>query len=199
MADTTIYARDSKTGITQPIKLIDNLDGTYSFGPAGGDASQTTSLAIKTKTDLILSGNKLITKTSTSNLTSGTLFNIVGSVQILSIIGRVSTAIQNSAQTVKLSAVADALTAVDLCTALTITNFAVGSVLYISGTFTDAMLGAGATAVGVVPGTQTPIIISVTTSGTLTVTFGTSGSLTGAIVWECLWIPLNSTGSITAA
>ena len=159
--------------------------------------------AIKTAITTLLTNasSRMVTKTSTSVLTSGTLFNVTGSVQILSITGKVTTAIANTAQTVKLSAVVDALSAVDLCTALTITNFAVKSTLYIDGTFADAMLGAGvgAAASAVIPGQATPITLVCTTSGTITVTFGTSGSLTGAIVWEILWIPLNSTGSIVAA
>jgi roadblock/LC7 domain-containing protein len=142
---------------------------------------------------------RVVTKTSTSNLTSGTLFNIVGSVQILSIIGRVSTAIQNSAQTVKLTSTCDSLAAVDLCAATTITNFAVKSLLWLTGTFADVMSGGGVTAINVVAANASPIVISTTTSGVISTVFGTSGSLTGAIVWEVLWIPLNATGSIAAA
>jgi hypothetical protein len=55
MANTLIYARDSKTGLTYPLKLIDNGDDTYSLSENSGvgDASQVTLLAVKTVTDAI--------------------------------------------------------------------------------------------------------------------------------------------------
>ena len=54
MSDTVLYVRDPQTAQLLPIKAIDNLDGTYSLtDAAGGDASQTTLLAVKTQTDTI--------------------------------------------------------------------------------------------------------------------------------------------------
>ena len=53
MANTTIYVRDSITGVRLALKAIDNNDGTYTLGSGSGDASQITSLAIKAKSDLI--------------------------------------------------------------------------------------------------------------------------------------------------
>lgn len=50
MSDTVIYARDAYYGITQPIKLVDNGDGTYSFGTAGGSARIFTSTSTSTTT-----------------------------------------------------------------------------------------------------------------------------------------------------
>jgi hypothetical protein len=149
-----------------------------------------------------LTGNnnpRVVTKTSTSLLTSGTLFNIAGSVEIVTIIGRVSTAIQNSALTVKLTNTNDSLAAVDICAATTITNFAVKSLLAVTGTFADVMTGGGVTAVNILAINPSPIIVSTTASGVISTVFSASGSLTGAITWEVLWIPLNAAGRITAA
>ena len=149
---------------------------------------------IANQTSVILPGVKLVTKTSTSTLTTGTLFNWAGSIQILSIIGRVTTAIQNQATTVKLGIQADALTIEDMCATLDINAFAVGTLLGITGTYADAMIGT--TGVPTKPPT-TPINATCITSGIIKVTYG-AGS-TGAIVWELLWVPLNATGSVTAA
>jgi len=150
--------------------------------------------AIKAKTDLILPGTKVVTKTSTSTLTTGTLFNVAGSVQILSIIGRVTTVIQSQATTVKLGIQADALTIEDICATLDINGFLVGSMLGISGSYTDAMIGT--TGKPSKPPT-TPINFTCITSGIIKVTYGAASS--GAIVWEVLWIPLNAAGSVVAA
>lgn len=150
--------------------------------------------AVKAQTDLILPGVKLATKTSTSTLTTGTLFNWAGSVQILSIIGRVTTQIQNQATTIKLGIQADALTLQDICATVDANNFLVGTMLGITGSYTDAMVGT--TGVPTKP-PMTPVNATCVTSGIIKVTYGAASS--GAIVWEILWCPLNAAGSITAA
>jgi len=137
----------------------------------------------------------LATHTSTSFLTSGTIFTIAGHVQILSIIGKITTAIPGTAQTVKLSTVIDSLASVDIATALTITSFAQYSVIYTDGTIGDAMLGT--TGVAIVPAQAAAFDIDAAVSAVITATFGTSGSLGGTIVWECLWVPLDASGSVT--
>lgn len=141
--------------------------------------------------------NRLLkTKTSTSPLTTGSLFTWAGSIGIVSITGRVSTIIEAQATTVKLSITPDALAAYDICTTKDINAFAVGSLLSITGTAADAMIGT--TAVGTLaPGQASMIIATCITSGTITVTYGAAS--TGAIVWEILWIPLNAAGTVAAA
>ncbi len=136
----------------------------------------------------------LATKTSTSTLTTGTLFTWAGSVQILAIIGRVTTVIQGQVTTVKLGIQADALTIQDICATKDVNAFAVGSILSITGTYTDAMIGTTG-----VPtyANMTAVNATCITSGIIKVTYG-AGS-TGAIVWEVFWIPLNAAGSIVAA
>jgi len=141
-----------------------------------------------------LHGIKLVTKTSASPLTTGTLFNWAGSVQILSIIGRVTTVIQAQITTCKLGIQADALTIQDMCATLDINGFLAGSMLGITGTYADAMTGT----TGVPTRAPTlPINATCITSGIIKVTYGAAS--TGAIVWELLWIPLNAAGSVTAA
>lgn len=144
-------------------------------------------------TNLVLRGQKLVSKTSASALTTGTLFNWTGSVQILSIIGRVSTVIQAQATTVKLGIQADALAIQDICATLDINGFAAGSQLGLTGSYTDAMIGT--TGVPTKP-PMIPINATCTTSGIIKVTFGAAS--TGAIVWDLFWIPLNAAGNLTA-
>ena len=58
MADSILYVRDPKTSDLVPLKAYDNGDGTYTLGAGAGsgDALQSTSLAVKAKTDLIPAG-----------------------------------------------------------------------------------------------------------------------------------------------
>lgn len=59
MADIILYVRDPETAQLIPIKAYDNGDGTYTLGAGAGsgDALQSTSTAIKAKTDLIPADN----------------------------------------------------------------------------------------------------------------------------------------------
>jgi hypothetical protein len=154
--------------------------------------------AIKAQTDLIPPGTKFATKTSTSHLTTGTLFNWTGNIQILNIEGRVTTQLEAAAQTARLYATADALAALNLCAASgDLTGFVVGTALHITGTLADAMAGTSGVAIHIAQ--AIPINLPCATSGVLGVTYGTSGSLDGAIVWEVLWIPLTPTSTFVAA
>jgi hypothetical protein len=139
-----------------------------------------------------------VTKTSTSHLTSGTLFNFAGTIGIVSITGRVTTACEAAANTCKLSIVSDALAAYDICAVKDLTGLGIGTLLSITGTAADALIGT--TVVGsIAPGQASMVVTTCITSGTITVTFSDSGNRDGVIVWEVLWIPLNAAGSVTAA
>jgi hypothetical protein len=135
----------------------------------------------------------LLPKTNTSPLTSGTLSTMTGTIAILGIIGRVTTAIQAQATTCKISEQMDSLHAVDLCATLDLNGFAVGSALSLDGTNADAMIGATGVPEAVL--FATPKVLTCTTSGIITVTFGAAS--TGAIAWNFLWMPLDSAGSLT--
>lgn len=135
------------------------------------------------------------TVTSSSPLTTGTLFTFTGSIEIVRIIGRIETAIQHQATNVKLSVVCDALTAVDICANKDIDQFGVGSLLQITGTAANALNCT--TLVGVTaPQIQVnPIVATCVTSGTITVTYGAAS--TGKIVWEMIWRPLTVNADVT--
>jgi hypothetical protein len=132
---------------------------------------------------------------STSPLTSGTVFSFTGSIKF-TIIGRVIHAIQAQATTVKLSVVCDSLASFDICSTLDLNGFPIGSLLTITGTAANAMVGT--TGVGVAaPGQANAITATCIKSGTITVTYGAAS--TGAIEWEIQWTALNAEGNVTPA
>jgi len=167
----------------------------------GSEISDTAILAdtasILAKTNLILPGTKFATKTSTSNLTSGALFNYAGTIGILSITGRITTVLQSAAQTIKLTCTPDALAAVDLCATKDCNAFGVGTLLSITGTLADALVAT--TVIGAAIGQASMITATCVTSGVISVVFGTSGSQSGAIVWEIFWTPLTPGATLVAA
>jgi len=154
------------------------------------EARQTILLGVAAEANILA---KLLAKSSSSPLTSGNLAALTGSVQILSIIGRVTTAIQAQGTTVNLSLVSDSLASFDICTTLDINGFAVGSLLTIDGTPADAMIGTTGVAVAIAQ--AKPIDFTCITGGHLTVTYGAAS--TGAIAWEIRWLPLNAAGSMS--
>lgn len=132
--------------------------------------------------------------TSASPLTTGTLFTFTGGIEIIRIVGTVSTVIQAQATTVKLSVKPDAQTAVDICATKDVNGFAAGSMLQITGTAANAMVGTTAVAV-TAPATQVnPITAMCVTSGIITVTYGAAS--TGAIRWDMVWRPLTADATV---
>jgi hypothetical protein len=131
-----------------------------------------------------------------SNVATGTLFTFRGTVKILNVIGKVTTQIQAQACTLRLGVIADSLSEVFLCTASgSVSGFAVGSVVTITGTLATAMTAT--TAVGVNLAQATAIVASCVTSGTIKLT--TTATNTGVISWEILWQPLSQDGNISPA
>ena len=158
----------------------------------------TATSTVQAKTDLILPGTKFATKTSGSHLTSGAIFNWTGTIGIVSIIGRVTTALEAATpQTIKLTCTPDALSATDLCATKDANAFGVGSLLTITGTLADDMIGT--TVVGCAVSQASMITCTCVTSGVISTVFGTSGSKDGVIVWELLWIPLTPGATCVAA
>ncbi len=90
------------------------------------------------------------------------LFNYTGLIQIDSIVGIVTTVIETKVTAYKLQVVADALAAYDLCATLDLSAFAAGTILSITGTAANALVGT--TAVGAMaPGQANPVIASCVT------------------------------------
>ena len=136
---------------------------------------------------------RVATATSASPLTTGTIFTYTGTIEIMAIVGRVTTVVQAQATTVKLSTVNDALSAYDLCTTVDANAAAVGTLLSITGTAANAMV---ATAGGALAPTQASrIITTCTTSGIIRATFGAAS--TGAIAWMLVWRPVSAGATVT--
>ena len=134
-----------------------------------------------------------LSKLDSSALGNQTLFTFTGDINFI-IWGVVTSDIQNQATTCKLSVVSDSLTAYDICANLNIQAFVAGSLLSITGTAANAMVGT--TGVGAIaPGQASFVHATCITSGTITVTYGAAS--TGAILWKIKWVPL--TGSPTVS
>ncbi|MCK9569872.1 DUF4815 domain-containing protein [Candidatus Pacearchaeota archaeon] len=158
---------------------------------------QTVVDGIEAKTDLILPGTKFATKTSTADLTSGDLFSYTGSVGIISIIGRITTDIEDVSVTVKLTITPDALSAKDICAVKDIQDFVAGTLLSITGTFTDALVATDGEGCAVSQASM--ITATCVTSGKISTVFNPSADNSGVIVWEILWIPQTPGATLVAA
>jgi hypothetical protein len=120
------------------------------------------------------------------------IFNIVGGrVVVTSIVGEVTTAIQNQANNTKLTSNPTTGTSVDMCAVLSIANDEVGCLYSITGTPADAMIGTNA---GLVPAMAKSQVIPV---GTIDLDCGASN--TGSVKWAITYIPYDDGAYVTAA
>lgn len=153
---------------------------------------------IQAKTDLILPGIKIATKTLatiSATVTDNNLFTVTGLVDILSITLFVTTTM-GTARTLRLGIYDATLTTEQfMCAASSSIAFALGTLLGITGIITDAMVGT--TAVGQIPSQAQALTERPTTTATIRLT--AAGASTGVIVAEILWIPKNAAGSVVAA
>ena len=138
----------------------------------------------------------LVSKANTSHLTTGTLFTFTGTIEIVSIIGRITTDTEAAANTCILSITPDAQTAVDICATKDLNHLHAGTMLHITGTLNAAMIGVDG--VGVAVSQATKITATCVTSGVISVTYGTAAK-DGAIMWELSWLPLSQGATVTAA
>lgn len=119
------------------------------------------------------------------------LFTISGGmVLLIDIVGVVTTVIQTQTNNTKLISNPTVGTDVDICAALNISADAVGDVYTITGTFSDALVGAGAAAAA----QAKPVILP---AGTLDLSC--SASNTGAIRWVLHYLPLEDGATVRAA
>lgn len=121
------------------------------------------------------------------------IFTVTGRVKLLSILGTVTTAIQNQANNTKLTATPSAagLAAVDICATLDIANDAIGTTYNITGTFATALVGASN---GAAVYQAAPVTLE---AGTLDL--NCSASNTGSVRWEVQYVPLDPGARMIAA
>lgn len=124
--------------------------------------------------------------------TQSALFNVVGGrVLVTSIVGEVTTAIQNQANNTKLVANPTTGTDVDLCAVLSIANDEVGCLYGITGLFSDAMVGANA---GATVAPRNAVVVPVGT-----IDLNCAASNTGSVKWSLTYVPLDDGAYVTAA
>ena len=137
---------------------------------------------------------KYVTQTNVATLpqsADGALFTITGKVIIHQIVGEVTTVIQTQTNNTLLKINPTVGADVDLCSVLSITAKAVGSLFTITGTFANAMIN---TVSGAVPTQASPVLL---TAGSLELECAASN--TGAVKWTCVWEPVDPGSQVIAA
>lgn len=115
--------------------------------------------------------------------TTATIFTVTGKCLVTSIVGEVTTGIQNQACNLKISnLVTTPSGTVDLCANGAIANAAVGTQLVLPAAFATAL------AVDTAGAAVLPIVQDIVLAGTIILT--TSATNTGAVKWLIRWIPL---------
>jgi len=124
--------------------------------------------------------------------TQSALFTVTGGrVLVTAIVGEVTTVIQTQANNTKIVANPTAGTDVDICAVLNISADEVGTLYGITGTFTDAMVGANAGA------TVVPDRGVVVAAGTIDLSCAASN--TGSVKWAIFYLPIDDGAYVTAA
>lgn len=124
--------------------------------------------------------------------TTGNLFTVTGGrILLTSIVGEVTTAIQNQANNTKLVSTPTTGTAVDICAVLDIAADEIGCLYGITGVFSDALVGANAGA--------TPIQQRATVVPVGNIKLSCAASNTGSVKWSMTYIPLDDGASVAAA
>ena len=124
--------------------------------------------------------------------TQSALFTVTGGrVAILGIIGEVTTVIQTQANNTKIVANPTTGTDVDICAVLNISADEVGTLYGITGTFSDAMVGANA---GATVMCGRPVVVP---AGTIDLNCAATN--TGSVKWALFYLPIDDGAYVTAA
>lgn len=122
----------------------------------------------------------------------GSLFTITGGrIEVLGIVGEVTTVIQTQANNTKIVGVPTTGTAVDLCAVLNISAKEVGTLFGITGTFATAMVGANA---GASVMCATPVVVPIGA-----IKLDCAASNTGSVKWTLVWRPVDAGADVAAA
>lgn len=124
--------------------------------------------------------------------TQSALFTVTGGrIIVTSIVGEVTTVIQTQANNTKIVSNPTTGTDVDLCAVLDITADQVGCLYGITGTFSDAMVGANAGAT-IIPARMIVVPVG-------TIDLNCAASNTGSVKWKLTYVPLDDGASVSAA
>lgn len=132
--------------------------------------------------------------TSIPKLVTGTvvLFTVTGRVKIISLFGEVTTVVQNVAVTLKVTANPTTGTDLDWCIATNIQALPLGSVVGLTGAFSDALVVPSLVNSGAAYGGGAPFIFDM--PGTIDSV--ATGAATGAITWYCEYSPMSAGASV---
>jgi hypothetical protein len=124
--------------------------------------------------------------------TQSAIFTVTGGrVLVTSLVGEVTTAIQNQACNLKITANPTTGTDVDIAANLNVQADEAGCLYGITGLFSDALVGANA---GATVAPRNPVVLPV---GTLDLV--TSATNTGSVKWSITYVPLDNGASVAAA
>ena len=134
---------------------------------------------------------------------TSTLWNVTGDVYVTTIVGVCTTTIGAVANATKLSAKCGALTAVDICATADINALAAGTLFMPVTTFATAAGIAATNGVQInvpitAPGMGFIMCCGTTNAGIITVTCAGT-SVTGAMRWTLVYMPLSSGSQIVSA
>lgn len=118
------------------------------------------------------------------------LFNVTGKINLIQIIGTVTTECHADANNIKIKCNPTVGADVDLCANVNLTSAAVGTTLTITGTLANAGI---LTATGVIPKQASPILLP---AGDIEIEC--SASKTGAISWVLVWEPVDAAAAVAA-
>ena len=138
---------------------------------------------------------QLATANSTANLTDGDIFTFTKSIEIIAIIGRMTTVHPAAANTCKLTITPDAFAAYDICGATDLTGMDAGTLLSITGTAAGGLVVTDAVG-AIAPGQANPVYATCVTNGVISTVFSDTGNQSGAIKWMMLWRPLEAGATV---
>ena len=177
--DVIVMAPDFNTSISQS-----DLDTAESKGVVVVQAGKETREGVKIATQ---------TAQALPQSTAEAIFNVKNRVKILSIVGEVTTDIQNQANNTKLIASPSAagLSDVDLCSTVDIANDSDETIYTITGTLANALQK---NANGVIQAQADPVIVP---EGSIDLSC--SASNTGEVKWYVEYVPVDFGGRVFAA
>lgn len=120
------------------------------------------------------------------------IFTVAGGrIALFGLIGEVTTVIQTQADNLSVTTNPTIGTDVALCAVLNVSAKEVGTLFGITGTFSDALVGANA---GATVLCDRPVVVPIGTIDLIT-----SASNTGSVKWRLIYLPIDDGATVTAA
>ncbi len=170
--------------VESQIGTLANTGGTADIASILGDVANST-IAARLASLAQQVARTTATKAITS-IASGSLFTVTGGpVRVLSLIGQITTGIENKANACKLTHTPTGGTAVDLCDGLDVDSAAIRKCLALDGVKATALTLSADTGVVIQSALHMPIVL---TPGTIALS--AADTSTGAVSWYVEFEPL---------